>query len=62
MYGDRDSLESDVMYYNSFLPPDVRVISLEYAEEGGRLGGWRWAVALVAVCLFLTWLDPGPSI
>ncbi len=37
MYGDRDSLESDVMYYNSFLPPDVRVISLEYAEEGGRL-------------------------
>ncbi|KAG2438287.1 hypothetical protein HYH02_010985 [Chlamydomonas schloesseri] len=34
VYGERDSLESDCLYYNSFLPPDVRVLDLSYAEEG----------------------------
>ncbi|GLC53532.1 hypothetical protein PLESTB_000759800 [Pleodorina starrii] len=34
VYGTRDSLESDVLYYNSFLPPDVRVLGLSYAEDG----------------------------
>ncbi|GIL87313.1 hypothetical protein Vretimale_1737 [Volvox reticuliferus] len=34
VYGNRDSLESDVLYYNSFLPPDVRVLGLSYAEDG----------------------------
>jgi hypothetical protein len=37
VYGDRDSLESDVLYYNSFLPQDVRVIDLTYAEDGESL-------------------------
>ncbi|KXZ49697.1 hypothetical protein GPECTOR_20g554 [Gonium pectorale] len=34
VYGDRDNLESDALYYNSFLPPDVRVLGLSYAEDG----------------------------
>ncbi|GFR40308.1 hypothetical protein Agub_g842, partial [Astrephomene gubernaculifera] len=34
VYGDRDELESDTLYYNSFLPNDVRVIGLSYAEDG----------------------------
>ncbi|KAG2429559.1 hypothetical protein HXX76_010794 [Chlamydomonas incerta] len=34
VYGERDSLESDTLYYNSFLPDDVRVLELSYAEEG----------------------------
>ncbi|EFJ40260.1 tRNA pseudouridine synthase mitochondrial precursor, partial [Volvox carteri f. nagariensis] len=34
VYGTRDSLESDALYYNSFLPPDVRVLGLSYAEDG----------------------------
>ncbi|PNW79181.1 hypothetical protein CHLRE_09g405150v5 [Chlamydomonas reinhardtii] len=34
VYGERDNLESDTLYYNSFLPPDVRVLELSYAEEG----------------------------
>lgn len=37
VYGERDNLESDTLYYNSFLPPDVRVLELSYAEEGA----WR---------------------
>ena len=34
VYGSRDNLQADALYYNSFLTPDVRVTSLEYAPEG----------------------------
>jgi len=32
--GSRDSLETDQMFFNSFLPADVKVLSMEYAQTG----------------------------
>ncbi|MEW5308600.1 MAG: hypothetical protein WDW38_000545 [Sanguina aurantia] len=34
IFGDRDSLETDALYFNSFLPQDVKVDSLRYAPQG----------------------------
>ncbi|KAG2488767.1 hypothetical protein HYH03_012765 [Edaphochlamys debaryana] len=34
VYGVRDNLEEDTLYYNSFLPPDVRVLGMSYADPG----------------------------
>ena len=35
IYGDRDNLETDTMYFNSFLPSDIKVAQMQYAEPGG---------------------------
>lgn len=34
VHGQRDSLESDLMMFNGFLPPDVKVLDIRYAEPG----------------------------
>ncbi len=34
VHGQRDSLETDLMMLNGFLPPDVKVLNMTYAEPG----------------------------
>jgi hypothetical protein len=46
VHGDRDSLDSDLMMFNGFLPPDVKVLGMSFGEPGewertSRGGGGR---------------------
>ena len=34
IHGERDSLATDLMMFNGFLPPDVKVLDIVYAEPG----------------------------
>eukprot|EP00983_Pelagomonas_calceolata_P023784 749237-Pelagomonas_calceolata.AAC.1 len=37
VHGQRDSLESDLMMFNGFLPPDVKVLDIRYAEPASAM-------------------------
>lgn len=37
VHGERDSLATDLMMFNGFLPADVKVLDIDYAEPGAAL-------------------------
>ncbi|KAF5833246.1 pseudouridine synthase [Dunaliella salina] len=50
VHGQRDSLESDLMMFNGFLPPDVKVLDISYAEPGARCCGSAKPCNAVQLC------------